>query len=90
MQKWKGIPGSVCIDKCFIYKQFNEEYGRRTIFALNVHSDDILNAREDFGVMRKPEKYTMHVSLLEKKLLWNEIIWFLLNNKLGTWVSYIY
>ena len=62
MQAWQGVPVSIEIKKCYIYKL----HGWKTVFALNVHSDDILDAREDLGFFRNPKKYNMHVSLLEK------------------------
>ena len=61
IQEWQGIPVTIRIKKCYVYML----HGWKTIFALNVNSDDILNAREDLGFFRKPKKYKMHVSLLE-------------------------
>ena len=62
MQKWQGVAVSLEVQQCYIYRHTD----CKTIFALNVHSEDILNVRENLGFARKPKKYNMHISLLEK------------------------
>ena len=70
IQKWKGHPVSIWIDQCYIYKMFSKVNGWRTIFALNVLSEDVFAAREDLKLARKPPNYIMHTSLLEKEFVY--------------------
>ena len=66
IEKWKGIPVEVVLKKCYVFKKFKECKGWLTIFALTAQSDDVLSIREDLGLVRKPLKYCMHISMLEQ------------------------
>ena len=66
IEKWKTVPVEVVLKRCYVYQKFKQDEGWLTIFALTAHSDDVLSIRKDLGLERKPQKYCMHVSLLEK------------------------
>ena len=66
VQRWRGKTVSINLRNCFVYKMLHRIKGWLTIFALNAQSEDVLKIREDLGLQKKPVKYNMHVSLLEK------------------------
>ena len=67
VKKWESTPVSITICNCYLYKMFHNYKGWLTLFALNATSEDVYSIREDLGLTRKPEKYNMHITLLEKQ-----------------------
>ena len=49
-----------------MFEKYDEKKGWIWLLALTVESEDILNFREKVKLPRKPEKLTLHCTLLEK------------------------
>ena len=62
-RKWENTPIVGIIDKLHVYQK-----GPKLLIALTVNCEAVFKIREDLGLPRCPETFTIHTTLLEKKL----------------------
>ena len=61
MDKWRNRTVRVEFSSMNVYKKKD-----KILIALNVFSKEILDIRCDLGLVRKPQKFQTHITLLEK------------------------
>ena len=66
MDRWKKKTMNIKITNLFVYSKVDEKKGLMLLLALGVHCKELHELRKDLGWPEKPEKFTSHITLLEK------------------------